>query len=369
MHIDDHTKRTDHEPYESLDGVSLSDDHVSEQAMLQMPFSVVIEGRQYEGNGISLVNAYVKGLASRDYGQVIKPATFRVPFDGFQVTMAIEVVMVCVDDITGRYRLDFLNPTGPHLPRLRYILNAYIAGEVVGINDVLSVTADKVKKASAGDVNSEKSFVQRFKSVVGAAFVGAATVGLVVFAGSLVQNRLLVRDVPKLGKVMPSGAVIRSGADGQIVYVNPQAGLEEPLIAIQGADGRQLTVVNPCDCTLTMAKSSVVGAVVAKDDDLAYIPGNDSGIQVSAILPDKEAEMLMFGGVAEATLADGRTINLQTKDIKPPVSGQTATRATFTAPEGLLTLDDTGGPVKLRIKDSRYVSFMSLFNEYKKQVL
>ncbi|WP_321340021.1 hypothetical protein [uncultured Cohaesibacter sp.] len=369
MHIDDHTKRTDHTPYETLDAVSLSDDHTSEQAILQMPFSVVIDGRQYEGDGISLVNAYVKGLASRDYGQIIKPATFRVPFDGFQVTMAIEVVMVCVDDVTGLYRLDFLNPTGPHLPRLRYILNAYIAGEIVDINDLLSITADKVKKAKSGSADSERSFVQRFKSMVGAAFVGAATVGLVVLAGSLVQNRLLIRDVPKLATIVPSGAVIKAGVDGQIVYVNPQAGLEEPLVAIQGADGRQLTVVNPCDCTLTIAKSSVVGNVVATNDNLAFIPGNDSGLLVSAILPDKEAEMLVFGGVAEATLADGRTINLQIKDIKPPVSGGAVTRVTFTAPEGLLTLSDTGSPAKLRIKDGRYVSFMSLFNEFKQQVL
>ena len=234
MHIDDHTKLPDHEPYETLDAVSLSDDHTSEQAMLQMPFSVVIEGRQYEGDGISLVNAYVKGLASRDYGQVIKPATFRVPFEGFQVTMAIEVVMVCVDEVTGLYRLDFLNPDRAAPAAFALYSQCLYRRRGRRYQRLAEHLRRQSEEDTSGAVDSERSFVQRFKSMVGTAFVGAATLGLVVLAGSLIQNRLLIRDVPKMATVMPSGAVIKSGVDGQIVYVNPQAGLEEPLVAIQG---------------------------------------------------------------------------------------------------------------------------------------
>ncbi len=36
-------------------------------------------------------------------------------------------------------RLDFLEPTGEHLPTLRYLLNSYIAGDITSVDGIISL--------------------------------------------------------------------------------------------------------------------------------------------------------------------------------------------------------------------------------------
>ncbi|TLP47171.1 hypothetical protein FDK21_09245 [Cohaesibacter sp. CAU 1516] len=353
-----------------LETASLSGDSNAEHAYLQMPFMVSIDGRQYEGNGISLVNAFVTGLAAREYSGVSKLATFKFPFEGFTFTLQIEILMLCVDEKIGKYRLDFLKPTGSHLAHLRYVVNSYVAGELVTMNDLLSINEDKLQTGKKSAETGSHPLVRITKRIVGTAFVFAATLGLALFVGTLVQNRLFVFDVPALATIAPDGSAITAPKGGRLIFFNPAATFKEPLFAIQTIEGEQFTAINPCDCKLLISETVDVGEIVNEGTALAIVPSDRTEPLIKAQVPDKIAKSLIYGGVAEARMPDGRQIALSVTKAKPSASSATdaQTEITFASAEQAFTKEDIGKLVSLRVLSGHYFNITQYISDLYGQV-
>ncbi|MFN3635792.1 MAG: pilus assembly protein PilZ, partial [Rhizobium rhizophilum] len=111
----------------------------TEHPKTNIPFVTVIDGRQFTGRSLSLVSATVSGLAGPELEGKERIAVLRFDFDGYTISLQVDVRISRTHAETGEVRLDFLEPTGEHLPTLRYLLNSYIAGDVTSVDGIISL--------------------------------------------------------------------------------------------------------------------------------------------------------------------------------------------------------------------------------------
>ena len=170
--------------------------HDSDHPSIWMPFSVFIDGRELEGVGISLVAAYVGGWGGADIAGRDLIARFSFQFDGYSIVLPIEVRAGLEDRRSGAYKLVFLDPTGPHLAHLRYLMNAYLAGDLVQINEVLRIPPEYKKKPKQLEPPKPPTVKERLRKVFGLLWVGALTVALITLTVWTIHYHIFVHKVP-----------------------------------------------------------------------------------------------------------------------------------------------------------------------------
>ena len=108
---------------------------------LKIPIQVEIDGIRHQVDDWS-----VGGLAVESVLTSRKPderfwVRLIFPFEEFELTMRREARMVYVDQGHGRFGCDFLAVSERHAEVLRYLVDAYLAGELVSAGDLLQARA------------------------------------------------------------------------------------------------------------------------------------------------------------------------------------------------------------------------------------
>ena len=97
-----------------------------EHPVIRIPFNVVINGRSFQGNGLSIVGAEATGLIDPQLHGRVQVVMLVFNFlPGYSISLPIDAAIGAGSPEAGTVTLRFLEPTGPHLPQLRYILNSY----------------------------------------------------------------------------------------------------------------------------------------------------------------------------------------------------------------------------------------------------
>lgn len=337
--------------------------HDSDHPSIWMPFSVFLDGQELEGVGISLVAAYVGGWTGADISGRRVIARFSFQFEGYSVVLPIEVEVQVEARSSGACKLTFLNPTGPHLAHLRYIMNAYLAGDLVQINELLRVPPE-VRQKSVAAPPSRKSFRERMRRFAGAMMVTLLTLGLIGLTLYTIHYHIFVHRVPGLATVTPAGLPLTAPEAGQIAYVDQNAGEGGVVFSLQSARGGMLNFSNPCDCKIVLTESGTVGATVLPGTPIAYVRTTDSGPNIKALMPDELAKLLLFGAEAKASLPDGSDLPLTVTDVKAEDGGSgTMAAVTFTAKGEQLTASDIGKTVALTVTSKPYGKFLDRLKE------
>ncbi|RYI20165.1 MAG: hypothetical protein EON48_09005, partial [Acetobacteraceae bacterium] len=73
----------------------------TDHPVIAMPFHVEIDGRQYQGRGISLVRAEIAGLIDPHMAGTERMAWLVFRFQGFTVGLSIEAAMQDLDPVKG----------------------------------------------------------------------------------------------------------------------------------------------------------------------------------------------------------------------------------------------------------------------------
>ncbi len=148
---------------------------VDEHPVLRIPFTANLDGRTYEGAGLSIVGASVKGLAAPHLGGQMRLATLQFHFEGYVLSLLVSVRIEAASSELGMLSLRFLEPTGAHLPQLRYLLNAYVAGEVVEVDGLLDASVRRSDAARIQPKSIDGSLGRRLKRLVGGAVIALAS--------------------------------------------------------------------------------------------------------------------------------------------------------------------------------------------------
>lgn len=317
----------------------------NDHPVVDLPFIAVIDGRQFRGRGLSLVAAYVAGLMDPAVLNVTRIVQLMFQFDGFVVTLVMDVEVREGTAGSGEAELIFSHPTGPHLPQLRHILNAFIAGDLVGLGQAIGVVgAAAPKTAKSAEVPERRLSMRR---VLGGAGVGLLTLTLVAMAGTLAYQRMYVTLVPGLGTVMSTGEILRATTSGQIAFLNLTAAEGEVVIAIQTASGDMNSLVMPCDCVV-MPNGLREGSTVLIGEPLLRLAADTDQHLVATVFPPELRFDLAAADRIELTFPGGET-SLATPDPAGPAMAGADPQLILLRPDAPLGAERIGEPVQIRM--------------------
>jgi len=276
----------------------------NEHPFIRLPFSVSIDGRTYEGSEISMVAAKVAGLASRQLIGLIKFAVFRFNFDGFSIALPIEVKVTSESVAAGQLNLNFREPTGPHMPHLRYILNSWLAGDYVHMNGVIEAPRKTGSVSHALGAQRVRR-AGRFRRFLGALLVGSASFALLIVAANAISKRLFSSDVAGVSIVDKSSTPLRATVGGQLAFIDPHAAMGKPAYSILASNGASVTVAMPCDCVIDESVEN--GATVAPGETLMLLSKRGAAPIVHSNFNAPDLRLLAAGATPQIELPNGET--------------------------------------------------------------
>lgn len=273
--------------------------------MMDVPFMVGIDGRQYRGMRLSLVMAEIGGLMDPALENATRLMRMVFPFNGFSVTLGVLGLIKHVDRDKGLAQVTFVDPAGEHLPQMRHILNSYIAGDLVSLGGVIGVAAKLPSPAARAE--SAKANRKLLPRLLGSAGMVLATVLLIGGAGTLAYNRIFTQAIASPGRVMQDGMTLGAIAAGQLDYVNLEASQGEVAFSIRTTSGDLLSIAMPCTCTAELLGASV-GATVQAGDAVMTVSAPDAPVVVTAQVTSDELLAMAFADHVAIRFADGTTV-------------------------------------------------------------
>lgn len=269
----------------------------TDHPVIAMPFHVEIDGRQYKGRGISLVRAEIAGLIDPHMAGLERMAWLVFRFQGFTVGLPVEVRMQETDAARGTAALVFLDPTGEHLPQLRHLVNAWIAGDLVTLGQAIAVRP-VAAKPGAGQAARR---LPRLRGMLLLLVLTVALVGLV--AGKLFQ-RVFTHRLATPVVAGFDGRTLAATATGQVEFLDPQAKPGEVAYAIRANTGQVLSVAMPCDCRVEVLGVEA-GSTVFAGDPVLRVSAPDAGLVATGfVLPEEMLDLARASGV-DLRFADG----------------------------------------------------------------
>jgi alginate biosynthesis protein Alg44 len=271
---------------------------------LKIPIQVEIDGIRHQVDDWSVGGFAVESvLTSRKPGERFWVRLI-FPFEEFELTMRREARMVYVDQGHGRFGCDFLAVSERHAEVLRYLVDAYLAGELVSAGDLLQARAGgntaPVPIQAAYDVGSGEALRPangRYGAYASFALAGLALLAVVAFG---VWQRYFAIDA--LSATIEAPVVeVRAPIAGRFVSaLEPGERILEgaALGRVQPLDGAPLTLESPCDCRV-LDQVGVNGLYYqAGEPVIALVPAQEP-LMVRAQLTLDQAERLEVGDRAE----------------------------------------------------------------------
>ena len=321
-----------------------------EHPLLSIPFNVFIDGRSYTGQAISVTQMVLRADAEGTLGQGSRHvACVYLRYSNFGISLEPEVV-VLQESPDGEVVVQFTDPTGDPLPQLRYLINSYIAGDIVSLNGMLAYTGPTAPKTPKAAASPEQGRKERIKSlsVLALSAVIAVVAAVVVFTRYTTGHEMHPVFVDRAGQQL------RATVGGQVGFVNPQAGQGEVVFSVNSNTGDVLNFQMPCDCELDLQPGISAGSTVLPADLIATVYAGDAGLAVNTMMSVSGLGRAMQGDNLWLDFADGRSV--QVKAV-PTAATRAATLAgdlflpvnLRAVEDGALTAADIGTPARLRI--------------------
>lgn len=275
----------------------------SDHPMIDMPFHAEIDGRHYLGRGVSLVRAGISGLVDPALSGAERIVWVVFRFHGFTVALTIEARVEGVDTEAGTATLVFLDPVGEHLPQLRHLMNAYIAGDLVTLGNALTV-GSAIAAPARPKAALHRSFASGLRRVAGTAVIVLLSALLVTLAAQKVFQRAFTATLTTPAIVGFEGRTLAATATGQVDFINSAAKLGEVAFAIRANSGQTLSVVMPCDCRVE-GTGVEAGSTVFAGDPVLRLSAVDAPLILTGAIPADQVMQLAAADHLELVFADG----------------------------------------------------------------
>ncbi len=273
----------------------------------------------HNGMQLAVVDISVGGLGLRTGSVDAKPGqvldlTLAFPFSGYELTLPINAEVRYVASEHNRIGLRFVDVSPRQHSLLRFVLDAYLAGEVVEAGDVLDVVArrNEGKTREVPPRPQPKGFAanlaHRGRSAAGYIGIGAATLLLVGFIGTSLFDRFYL--IPaQSAQITADLLTVPAPSNGQLTFV--AAGNEvkagEPLITIQGTQGNSIVLDSPCNCVV-QTRYNRTANFVREGAPILTLREKTSNPYVTASIPQDQALRFYKGASAVIEYADGTRV-------------------------------------------------------------
>jgi alginate biosynthesis protein Alg44 len=287
----------------------------------------------WEGVQVPVVDISVGGLGLRS--EALEAWTGRVldltlvfPFNEYELTLPIRAEIRYVNKEHNRLGLRFTDVSPRQHNLLRFILDAYLSGEVVEAGDVLDVVSRRNEGKTREVPQRENpegllaNFAQYGRSVAGYGAIGIATLLLVGFVGTSIFERMYI--IPAQSAMITADLVtVPAPANGQLTFVasKNEVQMGEPLLTLQGAQGSSIVIDSPCDC-LVQTRYSRASSFVREGLPVLVLREKTSTPYISASISEKEVLRFYRGAKAIIEYADGTLVRDAQFERLPTLAGE-----------------------------------------------
>lgn len=296
---------------------------------LKIPIAIEIDGTRLTVEDWSMGGFGVEsGLVSRQPGERF-PVRMIFPFEDFEVSLRLDCQMVYVLEDNSRFGCRFLALSQGQLALFRYLVDAYLTGEVVSAGDILNVagrqnTAEaRVQPLSFNPYVEEEARGRRLKRAMGYGILGLAGLVLVGLIGLGYKDRFLtpvadsaVIEAPLFRVRAPISGRLETRQISDLLRPGQQIG------QIADATGGVAGLESPCECVFVQWLS-LPGQFVQVGEAVAALVAADRPLAVRAQVDLAVAERLEVGDIAEISIPGrGETLlgQIEKIDVKPLLS-------------------------------------------------
>ncbi len=287
---------------------------------LRIPIRVEIDGERYVTDDWSPggfgVNADLPG---REPGDRFTARLF-FPFEDFELAVPVDCRLVYVTEDRSRFGCRFLGLSRGQIELFRFVVDAYLSGEIVSAGDLLAVVAREGSEAAVRPLVEEEKGGTLRRLLGHAALVVAAVAVFGLLAYGAWERFFVVetRDALIWAPLVP----IEAPLTGEVVEAGPRKPVHEPgdiLARVDALDGRTVFLRSPCNCAV-LKWIVPAGAIAREGEPVLLLADADRPLVVRAQLPVEQAERIRIGqrarvfvpGEAEPVLAQVERV-----DFKP----------------------------------------------------
>lgn len=334
---------------------------------LKVPIAIEIDGARMTVEDWSMGGFGVEaGIVSRQPGERF-PVRLIFPFEDFEVSLRLDCQMVYVLEDNTRFGCRFLALSQGQISLFRYLVDAYLTGEVVSAGDILNVagrqnTAEaRISPAGLNPYLAEEERGRRLKRAAGFAVLGLLGLALLGLIGVGYKDRFLtavaesaVVEAPLFRVRAPLSGRLETRQITDLLQSGQQIG------HITDADGRLAVLESPCECVF-LQWLSLPGQFVQVGEAVAALAAADRPLVVRAQVDLATADRLRVGDIAEISIAGRRDAllgqieridlrplltNLDPADLQGPVARRLA--QVIIRPDQPFSYDDLGALARVR---------------------
>lgn len=281
-----------------------------QHARYKLPLTCAIGDRLYSVldwsvSGLSVAATNTAFLPERAYQLKLV-----FPFDGYEFVVSLDAIAERGKDV-DQVEFRYLNIDAARLRLFRYILDAYLAGEIVTAGEILDVSrreADVVGTNSVNPVgNARRSPIFVTGQVLRFVLVAAITLGLLTFVGGSLMQRLATIPTQSAAVALESTPLSTPNAGVLTSVVSGAVAPGQLVATIMTPSETTATLFSPCDCTVSSVDSAI-GSNVTPGDQIATLRPRDVVPFVQAWLRRDQVMDLYRGVTAEVELYDGTLI-------------------------------------------------------------
>lgn len=293
------------------------------------------------GTPVSVIDLSVGGIGVRAGAFDARPGnvvdlTLIFPFNGYELTLPVRAEVRYASQEQGRVGLRFIDVSPRQHNLLRFILDAYLSGEVVEAGDVLDVVSRR-NEGKTREVPQRPqpqglmaNIAHHGRSIAGYGIVAAATLLLVGFIGAGIFQRMYI--IPAQSALITADLVtVPAPSSGQLTFVaaGDQIQAGEPLLTIQGPQGSSSIVIDsPCDCVI-QARYTRASSFVREGAPILVLREKTSAPYITASIPQSEVLRFYRGARAVIEYADGTLVRDVEIEPVPTFSDENAAAGRF----------------------------------------
>jgi len=293
---------------------------------LKIPIQVEIDGVRYQVDDWSMGGFGVESvMTSRQSGERFSARLF-FPFEDFDMSMRFDARMVYADQEHGRFGCAFVSISQDQSALFRYLVDAYLSGEVVSAGDILQVRS-RGNTAMGRQQRVEDLFPQeqtlsgslkRYGVYAGFGIAGLALLAFVLFG---IKERYFTIHATNAFVEAPV-VQIRAPIAGRLISALRPG---EPLVVgsllgtLYGADGTSVSLQSPCDCSV-LQDIGRNGQQYQLGDPLVTLIKTDQPPLIRVQLPLEDVERLQVGDRAEVRFPGRSELlfgQIERIDLKP----------------------------------------------------
>ncbi len=293
-----------------------------QHARYNIPVKLLFDGKEYTIEEWSVSGFSIKDLPKDIAQNQNHDATLVFDFSDFATNLDVQFEVIWHDEDSMRYGCRFTQLAPNKLSVLYYVINAYLAGEVVSTGDLINVLRrgnySESEDSTNKQVDKTNKRALRVRQIIGYLVLLSIVVALLSFIAYSVYQRIYVieslsakADAPVIVVRAPLPSYLHSLTNND----NSEVKKGELVALAKLIGGGSNSIESPCDCKV-VSIHAIDRQFVDRGEPIMTLLPVDAELHINAKVSYPSIKKLTIGQTAEIRFADGQTQSGIIRDVR-----------------------------------------------------